>query len=304
MILQRPAAQLPGNLFRPEGAAGGRHSGQDYGWGSGDQARAAAPGRVIYVYRDGGYNQGWGNRVIVEHAPGVRTTYNHLANGTVVVNVGDTVTAGQLIGTMGTTGKVTAKHLHFELYINGVRVDPEPYFSRHLPGTEGTAAPASVGAHQRTVRADVGGGKPINGRAAASTGSTVTQHLNRGDVGNFKGWTRGEKVTQNGVTSDVWFIGAYRGHYFWAGNFTTQSTDGLTEYPATVATKRYAHLETNWWWYETEGDARAARNGRKWAPAGDHRIDGGTGPYNVYVGALGRNVWVGSSKTNPPVVYR
>ena len=301
--LIRPAAQLPGNPFRPAGDPNGRHSGQDYGWGSGDQVLAAAPGRVIYVYRGGGYNQGWGNRVIVEHAPGVRTTYNHLATGTVLVNVGDTVTAGPRIGTMGDTGKVNGRHLHFELYLDGVRVDPEPYFSRDLPGTGGAAAASGGSAVQRTVRSDVGS-EPINGRAAASLGAPVTQKLNRGVVGNFKGWARGETVTQNGVTSDVWFVGAYRGNYFWAGNFTSQSTDGLPEYGTPPATALYVRLSEPWFVFTSEAAARGAQKGHRGPtiPAGDYLVLGGSGPYRI--AALGGERWIGTGRTNPPTVRK
>ena len=123
------------------------HRGQDFGWGDGDQVLAAAPGTIVEVYAGGGYNGGWGNRVVIEHAPGVNTTYNHLATGTIAVTVDQTVARGQLLARMGATGNVTGKHLHFELELGGrgpaFRVDPAPFFTKDLPGTSGDTTPAS-----------------------------------------------------------------------------------------------------------------------------------------------------------------
>lgn len=115
------------------------HKGQDFGWGAGDQVLAAAPGVVVEVYGGGGYNGGWGNRVVISHGGKNYTTYNHLATGTIGVGAGDLVARGQHIATMGSTGLSTAKHLHFELELGGrgagYRTDPEPYYTADLPGT-------------------------------------------------------------------------------------------------------------------------------------------------------------------------
>jgi hypothetical protein len=147
MILTLPAKQETHNGFRRADDPRGRHSGQDYGWNNGDEVLAAAPGVVIEIVDDGpsAYNKGWGVRVRIEHAEGVITTYNHLRSGSVLVKVGDTVGRNQHIATMGETGEApNGRHLHFELYINGVRVDPAPFFERDLPGTvgAGTGLPA------------------------------------------------------------------------------------------------------------------------------------------------------------------
>lgn len=139
------------------------HRGQDFGWGAGDQVVAAAPGRVVEVYGRGGHNGGFGNRVVIQHTSSAYTTYNHLATGTITVSVGQTVTRGQLIARMGSTGKSTAKHLHFELELGGrgaaYRVDPAPYYNRDLPGTpvinnQQAAKPAVTSSSPATV-ADV-----------------------------------------------------------------------------------------------------------------------------------------------------
>lgn len=124
------------------------HKGQDTGWGSGDRVVAAAPGTVVEVYKGGGYNGGFGNRIVLEHAPGVYTTYNHLLTGSILLRGGATVARGQEIARMGSTGLSTAKHLHFELELGGrgpaYRVDPAPYFSRDLPGTLPEQRPAQT----------------------------------------------------------------------------------------------------------------------------------------------------------------
>lgn len=68
-----------------------------------------------------------GNRVTIDHGDGVVTKYYHLANGSIPVQVGDSVAAGQIIGQMGSTGYSTGAHLHFQLEIYGEPVDPLPF---------------------------------------------------------------------------------------------------------------------------------------------------------------------------------
>ena len=121
-----------------------RHSGIDFGFEYADSTSrdvvAAANGTVVDVYTGGGYNLGFGNRVVIDHggAFGLRTTYNHFAS--VAVREGQEVERGQYLGRMGDTGKSDGIHLHFEAQLHGVRVDPEPYF-----GTPPTTAPAAGG---------------------------------------------------------------------------------------------------------------------------------------------------------------
>jgi hypothetical protein len=227
MKLHRPAKQDAHNGFRPSSDPMGRHSGEDYGWASGDGVYAAAEGVVEYVYDGDGRNRGWGKRVILTHSSRADTTYNHLDVGSIRVEQGQRLERGARIGTMGSTGKApNGRHLHFELYVDGVRVNPHPYFARHLPGTAGTAAiAAGTASHQqRVVR------RTTNRRADPTLRArTKRPKLRKGTVGNFDGFIRGEEVTQNGVTSRVWFRGAYSGDWFWSGNFTSQSTAGLKD---------------------------------------------------------------------------
>lgn len=69
----------------------------------------------------------WGNYIRINHGDGIWTAYAHLVDGGMYVSVGDTVTRGQIIGGVGTTGPSTGNHLHFEVWVSGGRVNPEVY---------------------------------------------------------------------------------------------------------------------------------------------------------------------------------
>ena len=70
-----------------------------------------------------GWNGGWGNYVMIDHGNGMQTLYAHMSSR--AVSVGQTVSRGQTIGYVGSTGMSTGPHLHFEMYINGSRIDPQ-----------------------------------------------------------------------------------------------------------------------------------------------------------------------------------
>ena len=136
----------------------GRHSGIDYGWYNADPTNskriyAAAPGTVIKVTNTSGWGMGWGSRVVIEHASGVRTTYSHFWKNGIKVRKGQKVVAGTYLGQMGGTGDSQGSHLHFELYLKGRRVNPDPYFKRDLPGTPTLASttPAIEGNPVKTI---------------------------------------------------------------------------------------------------------------------------------------------------------
>lgn len=91
---------------------------------SGSLVVAAASGKVV----EAGYSSnGYGNYVQIDHGNYVETLYGHMLDGSIAVNVGDIVTKGQAIGRVGNTGYSFGSHLHFEVRINGNRVDPAPY---------------------------------------------------------------------------------------------------------------------------------------------------------------------------------
>jgi murein DD-endopeptidase MepM/ murein hydrolase activator NlpD len=94
------------------------HQGIDLAAPEGMTVVAALPGKVISA----GYESGYGNAVLVEHAEGIRTRYGHLAS--INVKPGDLVTSENSLGTVGNTGHSTGPHLHFEVIRMGKPVDP------------------------------------------------------------------------------------------------------------------------------------------------------------------------------------
>ncbi|MEL6915907.1 MAG: M23 family metallopeptidase [Pseudomonadota bacterium] len=96
------------------------HNGVDWGAPTGTPVKATAAGRVSTAGKGGGY----GNVVYIDHAGGVQSRYAHLDGFAEGIEAGVDVAAGELIGYVGTTGRSTGPHLHFEIRINGTPVDP------------------------------------------------------------------------------------------------------------------------------------------------------------------------------------
>jgi LysM repeat protein len=84
----------------------------DLAGGHGSPIRAAASGEVI-VSKNSGWNGGYGQYIVIRHANGVQTLYSHLSSN--AVGVGAYVSAGEVVGGMGNTGRSTGTHLHFEV---------------------------------------------------------------------------------------------------------------------------------------------------------------------------------------------
>ncbi|MCI6400868.1 MAG: peptidoglycan DD-metalloendopeptidase family protein [Candidatus Fimivicinus sp.] len=85
---------------------------------------AAASGTVVYA----GWNStGHGYRVVIDHGNGLQTGYSHCKSGSIRVRVGQKVSQGQQIASIGSTGNSSGPHLHFEVIRNGTRVNPERY---------------------------------------------------------------------------------------------------------------------------------------------------------------------------------
>ncbi len=97
------------------------HSGLDIAGDRGDPVFAAAPGWV----KRAEYHTGYGRMLEIDHGYGITTLYGH--NWRVVVEVGEYVEEGEIVATMGSTGRATGPHLHFELMFDGHTVDPLPY---------------------------------------------------------------------------------------------------------------------------------------------------------------------------------
>ena len=123
---------LPG--YRPGSAYGWRihpiwgdrrfHAGEDIGAPMGTPILAADSG-IATVIPDNG--NGYGNYIIINHGGGRTTLYAHMSG--FAVSNGATVTQGQTIGYVGSTGNSTGPHLHFEVRVNGATTDPKGYFS-------------------------------------------------------------------------------------------------------------------------------------------------------------------------------
>jgi len=97
------------------------HEGVDVGVGYGTPIRAAAAGTVIYCGWEGGY----GNLVVLDNGGNLATAYGHQSS--IAVGCGQSVSQGQVIGYVGSTGHSTGPHLHFEVRIDGNAVDPLGY---------------------------------------------------------------------------------------------------------------------------------------------------------------------------------
>jgi murein DD-endopeptidase MepM/ murein hydrolase activator NlpD len=95
------------------------HSGFDWGAPTGTPVVAANAGRATLVAE----HFFAGRHVVVDHGLGLFTLYYHLTETRVAP--GEPVAVGQVIGTVGATGRVTGPHLHFAVLLNGARVDPE-----------------------------------------------------------------------------------------------------------------------------------------------------------------------------------
>lgn len=100
-----------------------RHTGLDIGNKVGTPIYAADSGVVIIA--QGGWNGGYGNTIVIDHGGGKKTRYGHMSK--LFVKVGDTVEKGENIAAMGSTGRSTGSHLHFEVLINGAKYNPLNY---------------------------------------------------------------------------------------------------------------------------------------------------------------------------------
>ena len=94
------------------------HTGLDFQGDTGDTVRATANGTVTAA----GWSGGYGKVVDVDHGNGFSTRYGHLSS--IDVQVGQSVKIGQAIGRLGSTGRSTGPHLHYETRVRGEAVDP------------------------------------------------------------------------------------------------------------------------------------------------------------------------------------
>jgi len=99
------------------------HTGVDIAWWPGSNIKSTAAG----VVRSVGFMGGYGLCVVITHRYGFTTRYAHMQAAR--VSVGSTVRKGQIIGTMGNTGRTTGYHLHYEVILGNSPIDPHPYLA-------------------------------------------------------------------------------------------------------------------------------------------------------------------------------
>ena len=102
------------------------HTGLDFRSNSGDPVRATANGTVTTA----GWNGGYGRMVEIDHGNGFSTRYGHLSD--IIVKAGQIVRIGQMVGRVGSTGRSTRPHLHYETRIDGEAVDPQKFLRAGL----------------------------------------------------------------------------------------------------------------------------------------------------------------------------
>lgn len=101
------------------------HNGMDIdGYGHDGYPIVACDAGVVVAAK---WSDSYGNYVMIDHGNGMQTLYAHMSG--MAVKYGDTVTQGQTIGYLGSTGWSTGTHCHLEVYVNGSRTDPEAYFT-------------------------------------------------------------------------------------------------------------------------------------------------------------------------------
>ncbi len=129
-LIKTPSAKISGNKMawptvgaRISQYFSWRHNGIDIANKVGTPIYAADSGTVIIA--QGGYNGGYGNTIVIDHGGGKKTRYGHASK--LFVKVGDEVEKGENIAAMGSTGRSTGSHLHFEVLINKVRYNPLNY---------------------------------------------------------------------------------------------------------------------------------------------------------------------------------
>ncbi|HXF90224.1 MAG TPA: M23 family metallopeptidase [Xanthobacteraceae bacterium] len=102
------------------------HTGVDFRSNTGDPVRATANGTVTVA----GWNGGYGKMVEIDHGNGISTRYGHLSE--ILVKPGQSVRGGQLVGRVGSTGRSTGPHLHYETRIEGEAVNPQKFLRAGL----------------------------------------------------------------------------------------------------------------------------------------------------------------------------
>lgn len=232
------------NNIQPNG-----HTGIDFGVAVGTALLAAGSGKVVF--------EGWASTlsanniwwiapayagicIVIDHGNGLLSLYGHLE--TTTVNIGQTVTQGQKIGTTGNTGLSTGPHLHFELLgwplqpYNGYygRVNPNNHVSGHWTGSVAPSNQPTRG-NQRLA-----GKSNVNQRSQANPDAPITRVIAANTLEEFQGYVRGVSFEGN----NIWYKDIHG--YAWSGGFTNSSTTGLSDVtPQLRATQRLVGPDNN-----------------------------------------------------------
>lgn len=137
-----------GMRFDPFNGQRALHAGLDFTGAHGSPIRAAAAGRVTFA----GVKNGYGNVIEVDHGHGIETRYAHLSGFD--ARVGDKVDSGEQIGRMGSTGRSTGTHLHFEVRVGGTAVNPRRFLEAQ-PHVLEVKADADARIREQRQRANV-----------------------------------------------------------------------------------------------------------------------------------------------------
>jgi murein DD-endopeptidase MepM/ murein hydrolase activator NlpD len=128
-----------GMRFDPFTGQQSMHAGLDFPAPVGTPILAAAGGVVVVAEP----NPDFGNMIEIDHGKGLATMYAHTSR--MLVKNGDIVRKGQRIAEVGTTGRSTGPHLHFEVHVNGVPQNPAKYLASLRPAQGGSALAAAAG---------------------------------------------------------------------------------------------------------------------------------------------------------------
>lgn len=232
-----PVTQEFGANPNPSYQPGG-HTGMDFACTIGTPVRATAAGTVLHA--DWAQALGWPNPyyvaidfdgpangdqsagilVIIDHGPGQPASiYGHLSE--TLLNNGDKVAQGQVIGLSGMTGRSTGPHLHFEFLPDAWDVHT-PTYGRVNPRNYIDGVKDATNVIAGNQRIAVGNVNP-NQRSAPKSDAPIVRVIQAGSAEVFDGYVRGEPV--GGV--DTWYKDVHG--YVWAGNFNDHSTNGLPD---------------------------------------------------------------------------
>ncbi|MEL6873890.1 MAG: M23 family metallopeptidase [Pseudomonadota bacterium] len=133
----------------PFTGAAAMHSGIDFKGPRGEPILAAAKGKVTHA----GWKSGYGKTVEITHGNGLMTRYAHLSR--IGVKTGETIAQGNKVGAMGSTGRSTGTHLHFEVRLNGKAINPRPFLEANTDvlKVQAVARQRANASEQRTEKA-------------------------------------------------------------------------------------------------------------------------------------------------------